>query len=352
MTNTPTCPDCGSAVGARARYCEECGLRLGYTKGSTAGSVRTENICTECAEALGEGDDYCPVCGHRRSDGTDHLEIDLGTVGAVSDRGRRHQRNEDAVAIGRLNTSGPPLVAVAVCDGVSSAPGSQEASRAAADVTLDDVLDQLDNSDEPDYIDIVIQAIAAGARKVGDLVAAGPNAPACTMVTAIIEPAGDEGRTAVHLGWLGDSRAYWLPYPNDQRTEAPHVLTRDHTVAAELAAAQSIPLSELGTLPGAHVITRWLGTDSDGGAAEVDSVNIPGAGIVLICTDGLWNYFPNPEDMAEAAFSGSSPDETPVEMAARLTDLANAAGGHDNITVAVVPVPLAIADSSPPRGTT
>src|SRR6201996_1107343 len=66
------------------------------------------------------------------SNGRDHEELDLGPVAAVSDRGLRHERNEDAVALATVDTADGPAVISVVCDGVSSADRPDEASLAAA----------------------------------------------------------------------------------------------------------------------------------------------------------------------------------------------------------------------------
>ena len=66
----------------------------------------------------------------------DRAEIALDAAAGVSDRGLRHPRNEDAMALEAQQTpSGPVLVAV-VCDGVSTAARPDEASLAAAQIAL------------------------------------------------------------------------------------------------------------------------------------------------------------------------------------------------------------------------
>ena len=54
-----------------------------------------------------------------------------------------------------------------------------------------------------------------------------------------------------------------------------------------------------------------------------------GPGLVLACSDGLWNYVPDPADMAElaAGVSGGL-----LATASALTTVALEGGGHDNIT--------------------
>ena len=59
-------------------------------------------------------------------------ERDLGVVAAVTDRGHRRPRNEDAMAIATADGRS----VVVVCDGVASTANSHLASRAAADAVL------------------------------------------------------------------------------------------------------------------------------------------------------------------------------------------------------------------------
>ena len=61
-------------------------------------------------------DGYCSVCGMKQPALHDHEEFIMDGAVAITDRGQRHHRNEDAVAIARRPDG--RLVAV-VCDGVS-----------------------------------------------------------------------------------------------------------------------------------------------------------------------------------------------------------------------------------------
>jgi serine/threonine protein phosphatase PrpC len=63
--------------------------------------------------------------------------------------------------------------------------------------------------------------------------------------------------------------------------------------------------------------------------------------LLVVCSDGLWNYFEGPDDLGALVPEGS----TPLEVARCLTEAALAAGGRDNITVAVIPI-----TSAPPGG--
>ena len=88
--------------------------------------------------------------------------------------------------------------------------------------------------------------------------------------------------------------------------------------------------------PEAHTITRWVGADADSVVPTVVTFDATGPGLLILCTDGLWNYFEDPLDLGALVPDWAT--SSPVAVARRLTDAALAAGGHDNITVAVMPV--------------
>jgi serine/threonine protein phosphatase PrpC len=68
----------------------------------------------------------------------------------------------------------------------------------------------------------------------------------------------------------------------------------------------------------------------------VVTIEPAGPGLVLLCSDGLWNYLPEPEDLAGRLPGGAGPHEIAVALTAAALEM----GGHDNITVVVIPHPL------------
>jgi serine/threonine protein phosphatase PrpC len=90
--------------------------------------------------------------------------------------------------------------------------------------------------------------------------------------------------------------------------------------------------------PQAHVITRWLGADIAEPRPHITRFSPPGPGVVLVCTDGLWNYLPEADDLAGRSLPGATTD--PLGAASKLVEFALACGGMDNITVVLVPFPL------------
>jgi serine/threonine protein phosphatase PrpC len=90
--------------------------------------------------------------------------------------------------------------------------------------------------------------------------------------------------------------------------------------------------------PQAHVITRWLGADVGTAQPHIIRFEPPGRGVVLVCSDGLWNYRPEAAGLAELALPAAFHD--PSSAADALLKFALDAGGMDNITIVLVPFPL------------
>jgi PPM family protein phosphatase len=320
------CPRCAEPV-EPLRFCESCGQDL-WRRSAGQAMVPPDEPCPGCGQYAGAEAGYCLSCGLRRPDGTDHVEADVGVLAGVSDRGRVHLRNEDAMAIGRLAAPGEEAVlAAVVCDGVSSVRRPELASRAAADTALE-VLLGAPSSDGAEAR--VREAVAASAAAVAALAGAGePDAPACTLVCAVVRaPEGEPPEITV--GWAGDSRAYWLA------EDGAALLTVDHSWAVQMVAAGLLDEATAMTDPNAHAITRWLGFDGVT-EPEVTTWRPAGPGVLLLCSDGLWNYLPDPADLAALTLPVVGRDG-PLAAASALTAVALDSGGHDNITAVVIPV--------------
>ena len=64
------------------------------------------------------------------------------------------------------------------------------------------------------------------------------------------------------------------------------------------------------------------------------SRELAGPGLVLVCSDGLWNYAPKPADIA-AVIRAASDETNAVEVTRLLVNYALARGGQDNVSVGV-----------------
>jgi serine/threonine protein phosphatase PrpC len=149
------------------------------------------------------------------------------------------------------------------------------------------------------------------------------NGRASTMVTAVV------GAQEVTVGWVGDARVYWLG-------AASRRLTADDSWAGRMIADGALTEEEAFKSPLAHTILRWLGPGAPEEPANLAVLAPEGPGLVLACSDGLWNYVPDPADLAQLAAGGFG--GLPAAAAA-LTAVALEGGGHDNITAVLAAWP-------------
>jgi serine/threonine protein phosphatase PrpC len=216
---------------------------------------------------------------------------------------------------------------VVVCDGVSASFDPDVASAVAAEAA-GEVLAAA-GADLPAQAGA---AIAAAAEAVAALAATGDprrvsSNPACTIVAACVRGAD------VGYGWVGDSRAYWIP------VTGPAVQLSEDDSWATHAVAAGIDPQDAWRDPKAHAITAWLGADAGPVKARTGALRATAPGHLVLCSDGLWNYLMDPAEFAAAVREhlGAAADDL-LAAARSLTRFANEAGGSDNITVAVTPV--------------
>lgn len=306
------CPYCAALLPEDDLFCEECGQRLQPT--TTLGSGSTLCLCGAPDGQL-DADGYCLSCGRRcRPAPSDHLEMEISSeLAAVSDRGLRHSRNEDRFAV---RGEGDQTILV-MCDGVSNSGNAEGAAALACECIATTLV-----GGAP-----LPGALAEAERQVAAL--GQPNVlrscPSTTVVAAVATP------DSVKIAWLGDSRAYWIS------EEGARQLTADHSWMNAVVSSGELTASEAAEAPQAHGITRWLGADANEDM-QPDFIDfaVPGPGWLLLCTDGLWNYAPQPEDMTALMRECSPEGATALEIARRLVEFANRNGGQDNITAALL----------------
>jgi serine/threonine protein phosphatase PrpC len=382
MDETMTaCPTCHAPVGDSELFCEACGAGLTPSVAAVEPQPTeaiaknpalpvdlggTAPICKSCGGTV-SSDGYCDTCGARAPRLRDHFSEHPATwVAAVSDRGIRHTRNEDAMALEADAEPGSRAVLV-VCDGVSNSIDSDVASLAAARAARVVLASSRSRGmgTETSLVAAVIARLEAATNAASDAVvevsrrvksvatvgspsAGSPipgtarendptggvtpggatfgNPASCTFVAAVVE------QNLVVVGSVGDSRAYWLPDSGSATT-----LTVDDSFAQEQIES-GVPRLEAETGPQSHAITRWLGDDAPDHTPTTASMTINEPGWLLVCSDGLWNYCSPAEDMAALVerTAGASPGFVePLALAGALVDWALGQGGQDNITVAL-----------------
>jgi serine/threonine protein phosphatase PrpC len=312
------CPRCQIENDDDSRFCAECGLPL-------TGKIQEEG-CASChapADKI-DKDGFCTVCGCHRPTNADSTVTALSnTFAGASDKGKKHAENEDVFEIGACNGF---YIAV-ICDGVSTCANPAEASRLAAEAAKDHLSEKLALRNGAALTKLLEDAIDAAEKAVQSIPRTDPkiDPPASTIVAAITE------KSKVTLGWLGDSRAYFVTEKKSRQ------ITRDHSWVNDEVDGGKQSYEQASKSRMAHTITRTLGGYHDSDNPDQPSFTefeITESGWLLLCTDGLWNYA---EDMKEVVpKAGKKP--TAQELTSFLVDWANQQGGKDNITVVALKI--------------
>jgi serine/threonine protein phosphatase PrpC len=319
------CPKCGTVTSEGDRFCEECGTPLT----SASAIPKSTDGCEKCGAGSEEIDaeGYCSHCGFRnQSRENNRIEVICSPhLGGISDRGLRHHRNEDYLACATVD--GRNTYILVVCDGVSSSQQPDLAAKAAAEAACMTLTASLETSDInlEEAMKIAVASALTSVCAIPYTTGADADLPSTTIVAAIVQD-----RTAT-IGWLGDSRAYWIS-PNGSRQ-----LTKDDSWLNDVVASGQMTEMEARKSDKAHAITRWLGADAiDDSEPSLLNFDIPGSGYLLLCTDGLWNYAPEPAQICELVKPESDADA--VSVARDLVEFARRSGGHDNITVGLLSI--------------
>ncbi|MDO4412076.1 PP2C family serine/threonine-protein phosphatase [Cutibacterium sp.] len=249
-------------------------------------------------------------------------------LACASHIGLHHDTNQDAAALG-IDSSGRHVVLV-VADGVSSTQGAEECARIASH-TARDYLTATMGQGMPDNDNDVVALFERAFRKTHEAVVnATPPVGACTLAVAVATP------ERIVVGNIGDTRTYWFPDGGDCIR-----LSIDDSVA-QAQMDLGMPREEAEAGPGAHAITKWVGACATDLAPRVVAYQPQHSGWLLVCSDGLWNHVPDPDDftalIADLVSTARHNDQgrpDPEGLAAGLIRYANSCGGHDNITVAL-----------------
>lgn len=240
------------------------------------------------------------------------------SVRACSSLGRVRRRNEDHVGFraGSEVTEpdaddepfgiddAPTPTLVVVTDGLGGHPGGDIASRSAVRALLD-----LAPGSPAELVD----AVLAANERLHDEMNEATSGMGTTLAAVLVH---DDGVVVVNVG---DSPVFVL----ERDTSPPELvqLTVDDVPAAEVSRSGMV-------------------TQSLGGFDRLDAVDVhlheddhPAPRRLLVCTDGLSGFVPG--DVISLVLDSL---EDPAEVVRTLVELADAAGGLDNCTVAVIDV--------------
>jgi PPM family protein phosphatase len=266
-----------------------------------------------------------PASKRRRAD------VKLRLFGRT-DVGQVREHNEDNFIVADLTKDsrglmetdrhqavGPRGTLLGVCDGMGGAAAGEVASQLAVDIIYQRMAIGEPPVDHDDLAARLVHAIeAAGLRIFSE--AKLDRTRRGMGTTATIAALMDDH---LFFGQVGDSRAYIL------RGDRLVQVTRDQSLVNQLIEAGQLTEEEAETFEHNNIILQALGT-ADTVQVDLTYVLLCKGDTLMLCSDGLSGMVRNDEirEVLRAI-------DDPLEACKILTDRANQAGGHDNITVVV-----------------
>ena len=252
------------------------------------------------------------------------------TFAAATDVGRQRTHNEDNFLIDKK------LRLFLVADGM----GGHAAGEVASSIAVHEIRDAVYNNrdlidryrvDHPgvqayEILQILEHAIQAACGSVHSRAQAEPDKRGMGTTTTVLLIAGGGDHLRGFIAHVGDSRCYLA------RQNQSHILTEDHSLMNELVRRGKLNREQIESSPYKqykNAVTRAVGVYA---SVEVDTFDfdiLPGDRF-LLCSDGMYAYVDEDELPRQLA------DGDVKDVPKRLVDVANAGGGHDNITAVVI----------------
>lgn len=240
----------------------------------------------------------------------------MKTLIGGTDKGLVRETNQDCFA---LSQCGDNLAFAVLCDGMGGENGGNVASKIASDHVQEVFRRELaEGLGESSLRGILLSAVTGANALVYE--AAQKDPALAGMGTTMIAAVFLEDH--MYLACVGDSRVYQVS-PERERQ-----ISRDHTVVQMLLDNGEITAEDAAHHPKRHFITRAVGV-APGIDVDFHVQKLAEEEIVLLCSDGLYNYLQGGE--LYAALSRCVEDQS-VQS---LIDFALAAGGSDNVTAIV-----------------
>jgi len=250
---------------------------------------------------------------------------------AATDVGRQREHNEDNFLID------PKLRLFVVADGMGGHAAGEVASQIAVHEVCRgvrehrDAIERCERSDgdpaalRQEVTAVLERAVQQASATIFRAAQEDPRKRGMATTTCALLLAGDRG----FIAHVGDSRIYLV------REGQVHQITEDHSLINELVKRGKIKRDEIERSPYAkykNAVTRAVGAHESAEADTLDFDVLPGDQF-LLCSDGMYAYLKESE--LPRLLAADDVAQVPKDLVA----LANAGGGHDNITAVVVRIP-------------
>lgn len=236
---------------------------------------------------------------------------------AKTDIGKAREINQDYYSIPKSEDS---LQIFILADGMGGYNGGEVASSLAAESArnyIENNFDKMEHTKE-NILELVKSAIEYANMVVfeksqldQELSGMGTTLDICFIYN-----------NKIYIGHVGDSRVYRI------RKELIRKLTKDHSYVQQLVEDGKITREEANHHPKKNMLTKALGCTAYV-EPDIRARNLEAGDILVMCSDGLTN-------MVEEKEIYQKVKENPETAPKVLVDLANEAGGYDNITVITI----------------
>ncbi len=262
-----------------------------------------------------------------------HLHVTARTHPGMSGK-----NNEDRYSVSSFHFSkddARPSVFAVIADGI----GGHHAGEIAAELAVNYISKTVAESNGKKPIKILENAIQEASQAIASHSAGKDEEEGMGSTCACVWIIENKLFTA----YVGDSRIYFIRERHIQR------LTIDHTWVQEAFEKGIITAEQMHDHPNVHVIRRHLGglklpdvdfrlridkNESDDESLNNQGFNLQPGDTILICSDGLTDLVWDDEILQNIR------SKKDLKSAAEtLVNLANARGGHDNITVILLSMP-------------
>jgi len=241
-------------------------------------------------------------------------------IAGHSDTGRVREHNEDCIAVR------PDLGLAVLADGM----GGHRAGEVASSLAVQAVVDELERAllesplasgvddDGTEAVYLTLNTVAQANMLVYQ--SAQENPERTGMGTTLVLALFAAG--SVTIAHVGDSRVYRL------RNARLEQLTHDHSMVEEAVRKGLLTREEAQRNFSKNIITRALGVGPDVDV-DVQQFELCSGDVYLLCSDGLTDVVSDAELQLALRDFGANLDQAVRHLIA----LANAGGGHDNISV-------------------
>ncbi|MBN1218673.1 MAG: serine/threonine-protein phosphatase [Anaerolineae bacterium] len=241
----------------------------------------------------------------------------------LTDTGLLRSHNEDALKLPvdvDADTLAQKGYFFVLADGMGGHQKGEVASAVTIETTHQEYYASVDSLDRVNPADAIIKAMTAAIEKANDQVLHATEGGGTTVVAATLY------NSVLVVMNIGDSRAYLL------RNNELNLISRDHSLVFRLREMGKITEEEALNHPRQNVLYQALGQGDDL-EIHVFTDKLQLGDTIILCSDGLWGPVGD-EAIKEILRSPVSPREATRQ----LVDMANAAGGPDNITTIVIRV--------------